>query len=161
MVVPPHARTWRQSLREALVVVVSILIAFGLDAASDARLEGRESVAALESLKSNFVSARDIVNEEGRRVESVQSSVEYLLALIHASRPDPPTDSVEQAIESLQELGNFGYPTGAYDALLGSGRRSSQRWVEPCTSLVRAKSPAILPRSAARLALRARKKTTA
>lgn len=121
MVVPPHARTWRQSLREALVVVVSILIAFGLDAAWDARLEGRESVAALESLKSDFVSARDIVNEEGRRVESVQSSVEYLLARIHTSRPDPPTDSVEQAIESLQELGNFGYPTGAYDALLGSG----------------------------------------
>lgn len=118
----PKAR-WGESLREAVVVIASILIAFGLDAAWDARREAVERQAALASLHADFVAADSIAKGELERIARVKESVGYLLGLVQSQR-QAPADSVGRAILSLQMKGDFGYPTGAYEALAGSGRLS-------------------------------------
>jgi tRNA U34 5-methylaminomethyl-2-thiouridine-forming methyltransferase MnmC len=106
------------------VVIVSILIAFALDAAWDARSEAREARSALVALHADLLASRGIAESELARLASVKTSVSYLLDAIHSSRVDAPADSVSYAIVAMQRKGDFGYPTGAYDALLGSGRLS-------------------------------------
>lgn len=112
---------WKRLSVEAAAIVVSILLAFAIDAGWDERQERAEEREALESLSVEFEANRDeasvVISFHDRVIQSVATLVEMrqdeILAL--------PAKAVEEMISSLAAPRTFDAVRGSVDALISSG----------------------------------------
>ena len=113
---------WNRLLAEGMVIVVSILLAFAIDAAWHQRGE----VARRNALTAALVSDMDGALVEIARVRPIHTdaleAAEALLVEFGERSPGPgEAERVDSLISRLLEGASFDAPLGAVDALLSSG----------------------------------------
>ena len=114
--------TKRRHLTEGLVIVVSILLAFGIDAAWAELTEAREAQRLLEAIRDDVLAMQVEIADERTTSEELVDRARYLLS----SLADPPGDSVLQdallTLGSVFVTGNWEPVTHTYDEAVNSGR---------------------------------------
>jgi len=113
---------WPRILAEAVVVVVSILLAFGIDACWQDRQVRFEEQQILQGLNEEFLSSHEVLERHmALHLRNLQS-LEDVLFMIDSGPSNDAGSIVEAALLEMvtpttSDLGN-----GTLDALLGSGR---------------------------------------
>ena len=113
---------WKRLSVEAAAIVVSILLAFAIDAWWDERQERAEEREVLESLYAEFEANRDevasVISFHDREIRSIETLMELrqneILAL--------PAETVAEMLGSLAIARTFDAVRGSVDALHGSGK---------------------------------------
>ena len=114
--------TRRRYLTEGLVIVVSILLAFGIEAAWAEFSEAREAYRLLESIRDDVEAPQVEVAARQTRSEELSDRARHLLSTL----ADPPSDEVLR--DALLTLGSIliirGWEpvTHSYDEAVNSGR---------------------------------------
>ena len=115
----------RESAREMVVVVASILIAFGLDAKWDDVVERREEIRLLSSLRSEMSLNLDRIRASVAVRQAARASAD---ALLQMTGPDAgPQDLllVDSLMHSMRSaLATYDPRTGSTDALVLGGQLS-------------------------------------
>ena len=110
---------------EFVVIVVSILAAFGLDAWWDGRVELGETRAQLETLRVEFSATRSDLTTLRETLESLGAQVAALLPHISPQAALLPIDSLNTMIDLSFRLGTVELGMGSVEALLASGGLAS------------------------------------
>ena len=108
---------------EAFAIVLSILLAFAIEAGWDARKESAEETRALESLVSEFEANRSVVEQAIQRHDSILVAAR-LLAEISTGAAAPPEGAAEMNRIfglALTRGQSTHYASGTLSALLASG----------------------------------------
>ena len=108
--------------------MVSILLAFGIQAAWEARTEGREARNALETLLAEFRQHHQDLEENLDSHHAILSSGLRLLAFTGDSIAIPPAQVMDSLLNWVfMNSTSFNASGGAHDALLASGQLSAVR----------------------------------
>lgn len=108
------AKSWRDAARDVVLIVVSILIAFALDAWWEGRGERRMHDEQIATLKSEFVAARHRLASTAEGLErSAQATID-ILAMMGPRAPSPDEDRLAML---LQHSLNFGIAAPSHTAL--------------------------------------------
>ena len=133
----PTSIPWKRLTAEGGAIVLSILLAFAIDASWDERQERVEERETLEALQSDFESNR----EAASNVISIHATFEDRVArLARMTRQEVlalPEDSVGPLIAALAAPGTFDPATGTVDALIGAGKLGLLREAELRQALTR------------------------
>jgi len=115
------AESWRDALRDMVLIVVAILIAFALDAWWDGRADRSREGAHLQALLGEFQATSDRLEA---LLDALEGSIEATYEILELMGPSPPDISPdvlgELLIRSL-DVGLFSPEGGAVQALLASG----------------------------------------
>jgi hypothetical protein len=105
---------------EFFVIVISILVAFGLDAWWDNRKAAQQARAQLETLHAEFTANHEDLAQVRRRLESMKNAVTALLPHISPTAAPLPLDSINTLMDLSFRLGTVEMRTGSVQALLAS-----------------------------------------
>jgi len=108
-------------LTEGVVIVVSILLAFGIEAWWDERGDRAEERNILEALQEEFTANRAALQEAVRIQEDARRRFGYLRGLTVEEVRSLPRDSVGVLVASLASPRTFDAVRGTVDALVGAG----------------------------------------
>ncbi len=112
---------WLRVLTEGVVIVLSILLAFSIDAWWDGRQERDREYAALDALARDFDNAAVILDRHAAVLESTAAAAKILLGWTGPNARPRPADSLATLMVPMWRLTRFEPPMGTLDALLGSG----------------------------------------
>lgn len=107
---------------EFVVIVASILVAFGLDAWWESRLQADETAAQLATLHDEFTTNRQDLAVLRERLEALRTAVVSLLPRISPGAKLLPLDELNAMMDMSFRLGAIELRTGSVQALLASGR---------------------------------------
>ncbi len=132
------AKRWRDAPRDVVLIVVSLLIAFALDAWWDKFNARGEQAEQIATLRAEFVTARSTLAYSAAYLDSSTQATVNLLELMGPRAPAPHPDTV---LALLVRSFNFGVSVpsqAALDAVLAAGnprvldnpplRRMLARW---------------------------------
>jgi hypothetical protein len=114
---------WRRIVIEAMAIVVSILLAFGIDAWWDERQERQEERRLLQSLQAEFTATRRLLEDalaDHRRVRDQAISLTHF-GMSGGTLPPPVFEQPVQLVNVLTDVITFHPKTGALDGALASG----------------------------------------
>ncbi len=119
----PESRRWRKLVGEGLLIVFSILLAFGIEAGWSQRGERQAEVEALQGLSDDFVESLERLTSVGSDHVEVRDASVRLLAM---TGPDADQTVSDLVMDTLV-MALIAYPkvfpvTATYDALIASGR---------------------------------------
>jgi len=106
---------------ESLAVILSILLAFSIDAWWDSRVEASRVRAELETLHAEFAANQQDLTALRRRLERLRVAVASLLPHISPKAELIPLDSMNTMMDLSFRLGTIELHTGSVQALLASG----------------------------------------
>lgn len=112
---------WFRVFAEGVVIVVSILLAFGIDAWWDAAQEREEERQALEALADDFESAAQTVDDYLLIMDSIALAANVILGWTGPNADARHADSLALLTPSIARVPDFQPPLGTLQALLGSG----------------------------------------
>ncbi len=112
---------WLLIFMEGVVIVASILLAFGIEAWWDGRQERVEERQALEALARDFESAAEEIDQVALVMDSVAIAANIILGWTGPSADSRHADSLALLMPSITRVGSFQPPLGTLQALLGSG----------------------------------------
>ena len=112
---------WLRVFVEGVVIVGSILMAFGIDAWWDARQERSRERAALLALARDFAAAADALERQFLVMDSVTLAAETILEWTGPEADSRYADSLAVLLPAVSRLPGFRPPLGTLEALLGSG----------------------------------------
>ncbi len=112
---------WLRVFVEGVVIVGSILLAFGIQAAWDGRQEREDERQALEALARDFESAAEVIDRELLSMDSVAIAANIILGWTGPSADSRHADSLALLMPSITRVASFQPPLGTLQALLGSG----------------------------------------
>jgi hypothetical protein len=115
---------WRDAVRDIILIVVSILIAFALDAWWDDQLDRQRERAHLETLLAEFHANRDRLEGFLGQVNDSFDSTLQVLALMGPAPQEISPDVLTSLINESFDVGTFTPHGGAVEALLASGELS-------------------------------------
>lgn len=114
--------TRRRHLTEGLVIVVSILLAFGIEAAWAEYSETREAHRLLDSIRDDVQATQVEIAIERSRNEELADRARHLLSTLAAP---PSEEAVREALQTLGSIfitGGWEPVTHTYDEAVNSGR---------------------------------------
>ena len=119
----PGSRRWGRVVAEGLVIVFSILLAFGIEAWWGQRGESQDEVEALRGLRDDFGESLERLASAMTEHVGVRDASVRLLAM---TGPDAD-QAVSHLVMDTLVMGLIAYPkvfpvTATYDALIASGR---------------------------------------
>ncbi len=135
----PATRSWGRLVGEAILIVFSILLAFGIEAWWSQRGEGRAEGEALEALRADFTESLERLASARFDHEEVRDAAVRILAITGPGANPPASELVMDTLV----MALIAYPkvfpvTATYDALIASGqiqllesaelRRELARW---------------------------------
>jgi len=108
---------------EAVAVVLSILLAFAIDAAWDARNDRASEIASLQSLLAELQANRTVFEVEMARHQALMSDAKALFDISRGTEALPDDDRAMSLLhqEALLNHTTTDYQSGALSALLASG----------------------------------------
>jgi len=112
---------WVRTAREVIVIVGSILLAFGIDAWWDGRGERAKEREALEALSEDFAAADSILAVRVLAIDSGRVAAQSIIDLVGPSSDSRHVDSLAVLIPRIIRRPTFQPPMGNLEALLGSG----------------------------------------
>lgn len=107
---------------EFAIIVASILVAFGLDAWWESRLQVEETAAQLATLHDEFTANREDLAVLRNRLEGLRVAVVSLLPRISPGAELLPLDKLNEMMDRSFRLSVIELGTGSVQALLASGR---------------------------------------
>lgn len=113
---------WRRTMVESVAIILSILLAFAIDAGWDAFKEQSQEKAFLESLLSDFKETRSRIDEStDAHMECIDLALQ-LLDLLGDVAPNIEPEALEQMLgEVFYDWQSLYLPSGSRDALFASG----------------------------------------
>lgn len=117
--VQAHSRSFGA---EFLLIVVSILAAFALQAWWSARVEGEQMHARLGTLRDEFDATREDLADEAVKLDSVRSAIARLLATVGPAAPLVSIDSLTASLDRSFRASTIELRDGSLQALLASGQ---------------------------------------
>ena len=111
---------WLRVFAEGVAIVVSILLAFGIQAWWEERQDRAEEERILVALSDEFAANREVLATNRTSHEAQQQAALTLLRAA-ASEIAMPMDSVDYLLSDIIWYGTDGWVTGTMDALLSSG----------------------------------------
>ena len=118
----PRIIHWKQISVEAAAIVVSILLAFAIDAWWAEKNERNVEHEALRALHSDFKTSRDNIESVIRSLEDGRASFARFQSATPAELTEINTDAVGPIISSLLKNNTFDPVTATLDALANDGR---------------------------------------
>lgn len=113
---------WRRIIVESVAIVLSILLAFTIDAGWDAFKERNQEKAFLESLLDDFEETRSRIDESIVVHMRFIVSARQLLEFHGSDTPDIESDALESMLGAVFfDWGSLYLPSGSRDALFASG----------------------------------------
>ncbi len=112
---------WMRLTAEGALIVVSILLAFWIDAWWDERQEAQEKLEILVSLRYEFEAHRSVLARAEEAWGERARSMERLLQSARSSDAPPPA-VMDTLLRHLTWAGTWDPGSGARDALIASGR---------------------------------------
>ena len=112
---------WRRVIAEGTAIVVSILLAFGIQAWWEQRGEHDRERIALEALATDFAAADSILRLRELAIDSAAVAAQEILAMVGPAADPADPDSLARLVPRLLRRPTFEPPMGALQALLGSG----------------------------------------
>jgi hypothetical protein len=111
---------------EGVVIVFSILLAFGIDAWWDSRANREETREGLEAIRVELLENLDRLDEHAQFCTQVEEATEALLSLMGPSPEEVSTDSVLDLVDGALNpaIGNR-LSTTALDAMIAEGQFAS------------------------------------
>lgn len=103
------------------MIVFSILLAFAIDAAWDARQERRTETVMRQALIADFETVRELLPQHRLEHERTFAATDYLISLIENAAEGDRVEVPDTLIVFPIRNPSFDAPTGALDALLSSG----------------------------------------
>ncbi len=121
---PPSSKTipWKRLIAEGGAIVVSILLAFAIDAWWDDRQERVEERQILQDLEEEFSLIRDTLTRDSNVHLWQLQNLEEFLRKIDAGPLEVTPDQVSGVVEDLLSPRTSDISNGTLHALLGSGR---------------------------------------
>jgi hypothetical protein len=117
--------SWRRASVEGVVIVGSILLAFGVQAWWDVTQERAEEQAILQRLEVEFAAAAELAAAEVVWHERAVVALESVLELTGTGSASlVPTDSVGRLVDAITVGHTWDPPSGAVASLLASGNLS-------------------------------------
>ena len=116
-----NAIPWLRIVAEGAAIVVSILLAFSIDAWWDARQDLNAERVHLTALRTQFVEVARIIDSEVGQLEVAASAAKWLLELTPEEAAAESPDSLADAFVAIFRLGRANLPSGALEALMASG----------------------------------------
>lgn len=107
---------------EVLVIVASILLAFGIDAWWGERQERIEETEILQGLREEFDRSWTALEKQNAYHSSALLSFEALLAASHRGSWESKTQSIDEALGDLIGPPTTDLGSGVLDALVGAGK---------------------------------------
>jgi hypothetical protein len=118
-----HRIPWARVLAEGVVIVVSILLAFGIDAWWAKTQASEEERAILSGIQEEFGENREVLDKLILRLEAAQADLGWFLGLSPAEAGRIPRDSVERHVAiPIHRTFSTGLSTGFLDATVSSGK---------------------------------------
>lgn len=121
MVKIPSDIPWKRLLAEGSAIVVSILLAFAIDASWDARQERERELEALQALRRDFEENRRKADEVMNAHRAAEDRFTRLLTMSNGEILELERDSVAVIVGSLAAPYSFDPVRGTVDALIGAG----------------------------------------
>jgi len=115
------ATSWRRVLGEGTVIVLSILLAFGIEAWWERRGEIVSERAALEALAADFAAADSILAERILAIDSGAVAAQQIIDLVGPDASPEDAAELPSLIPRIIRRPTFEPPMGTLEALLGSG----------------------------------------
>ena len=112
---------WLRVGVEGAVIVGSILLAFGIDAAWDERGERRAQAEQIATLRSEFRTARGTLESDADALEEAGRATNELLALMGPLAPSPDRDEVLTLLIGSFNMGTAVPSHTVLDGVLASG----------------------------------------
>jgi len=117
----------RSLLLESVIVVVSILIAFALDASWDRLQAGRALNEEMSAIADEVATNRSSLEHQMRLVGRVVSAMDALLGLMDAASTDEVLSVPDTIVWLSQRTPTLDVSFGAIDALISAGRLAEVR----------------------------------
>ena len=119
-----NAIPWARIAAEGAAIIISILLAFSIDAWWDTRRDLDAERAHLTALRAQFTEVARIIESELDQLEGATDAARWLLELTPDAAAAQSTDTIADAFLELFRLGRANLPSGALDALMASGSLS-------------------------------------
>jgi len=113
---------WPRLLADGAVIVVSILLAFGIDAWWEGKRERDFELSALQSLRSDFVASRKSLVLHIRRYEELRTNFAHFQSATQTELEATELGAIGDLVLSLTASATFDPITSTLDALAGDGR---------------------------------------
>jgi hypothetical protein len=123
-IVSRFGMAWRDAIRDIFLIVISILIAFALDAWWNDRQDRERERSHLQTVLAEFTANRDRLD---RYLQQVDGSFEATVRVLNLMGPTPGKISPDQLADWINQsfdVGTFTPHGGAVQALLASGELS-------------------------------------
>jgi hypothetical protein len=117
----PTRTRWFRIVGEGAVILVSILLAFGIDAWWDAAQDREDERQALDALAEDFESAAQALDEYGLVMDSIAEAANIILEWTGPDADPRHPDSLALLTPSIARVPDLQPPMGTLQALLGSG----------------------------------------
>ncbi len=115
-------RTVKSYFYEGIVIVASILIAFGLDASWDNYQESRIEQRVLGELREEVLSAKKYIESSITELESVIEASEQLAGYIGSDTPPLSREVSEDLVKRILDFNTLEVPTSVLDSVIASGQ---------------------------------------
>lgn len=119
-----RAIPWARIAAEGVAIVISILLAFSIDAWWEARQDLKAERVHLTALRVQFAEVARIIDTELDELEAASAAAQWLLSLTPDEAAAESTDSIADNFLAIFRLGRANLPSGALDALMASGNLS-------------------------------------
>ena len=115
------ALPWRRTMVESVAIILSILLAFAIDAGWDELKQVKQEKAFLVSLLSDFEEARDRIDESISKHERFIALANQLLGFYDGDTPDIESEVLETTLGAVFfDWETLYLPSGSRDALFAS-----------------------------------------
>lgn len=112
---------WKRVTVEATAIVVSILLAFAIDAWWQDRIEAASEQRILRALAAEFEQNTDLLEKARAHYEQRYAEAAQLLAYVDQGWDEADQAEIENLIRGLVSNRTFHLESGAHDGLLASG----------------------------------------
>ena len=113
--------SWRNAFRDIVLIVVSIIIAFMLDAWWDGRQETHRVSRHFDALRHEFQEEMTSLRADRTRINKAIRATRALLTVMGTSQDQSFSDSVTFLLNASYDVGVYASHGGALSALLSSG----------------------------------------
>jgi hypothetical protein len=113
---------WKTITVEAVAIVVSILLAFAIDAWWAEKKEGEVEHVALQALRADFLASREQLEVVVRSLESARTDFDRFQSATTAELIEIDSDTTRYFLTALSKNHTFDPVTSTLDALVNDGR---------------------------------------
>lgn len=112
---------WKRISAEGVVIVVSILLAFWIDAWWDRQVEQNSLIDFLSSFERELVSSREDIERTLNLSVGVLRTTDEVFRILSSEEPITPSETFAETIGSIYKIHNPVLATGAYQDMVSSG----------------------------------------